>query len=180
MRRTVFLLSVLVLSSIGQAHAEMGNHFWLLKGGMMWIDKSDSPDSLKALGLTYGYGLSERFSLELDYDRSVSGGGYSQAVINETESGEYKLWLASANASYRHLIFSGAYLKAKIGYVYGDESRSSSLASDESASLQGVTGNLGLGYMAGAVLGSSTTFELSYTWHKQDISSAMLGLNVTF
>ena len=177
MKRTVILLCVLVFSSIGQAQAEMGDHFYLLKGGLMWVDASDDPDSLTTLGLTYGYGLTERFSLEIDYDRSISGGAYTTVSNGK---GEYKIWLASADFTYRHLLFSGVYLKAKAGYMYGNQERTNDFSENQDDDIQGLNGSLSLGYLAGAVLGSSTTVELSYTWHKQDITSAMLGVNVTF
>jgi len=179
MKRTVFLLCVLVFSSIGQAFAERGDHYYLVKGGMLWLDADDNPDSMINLGLTYGYGITHRISFELDYDRSISGGAYKR-TDPITEEGEYKLWLASANAAYRHILFSSAYLKAKAGLTYGNESRSSDAQSDEDDALKGVSASLGLGYAAGPVMGSSTTIELSYIWHKQDITSAMLGVNLTF
>ena len=176
MKRTVILLCVLVFSSIGQAQAEMGDHFYLLKGGLMWADSADKPDSLTTLGLTYGYGLTERFSLEIDYDRTISGGAYTRTGGSK---GEYKYWLASADFAYRHLVYKGIYLKAKAGYMYGNEAVTND-AGDQDDTIQGLNGSLGLGYLAGDVLGSSTTIELSYTWHKQDITSAMLGINLTF
>jgi hypothetical protein len=178
MKRTVFLLCVLVFTSIGQANAESGDHFWLLKGGLGWRDAPEKPDALTLLGLTYGYGLTQRFALEFDYDHSIVGGAYNTA---EPEKGEYDLWLASANVAYRHLFVAGVYLKAKAGYSYGNEARSSDKAgNDDDGSVNGISGNIGLGYLAGPLLGSSTTFELSYTWYKQDITSAMLGINLTF
>jgi len=177
MNRTVILLCVLFFSSIGQAFAERGDHYYLVKGGVLWLDADDNPDSLLNLGLTYGYGITQRISLELDYDRSISGGGYSTTANGE---GEYKLWLASANLAYRHLFFSGIYLKAKAGYMYGNESRTNDTSGDEDDTVHGLNGSIGLGYLAGPVMGTSTTIELSYTWHKQDITSAMLGVNLTF
>jgi len=179
MKRTVFLLCVLIIGSIGQAYAEQGDHFYLVKGGMLWRDAADEPDAMTTLGLTYGYGITQRISLEIDYDRSLTGGAYKR-TDPIAEEGEYKIWLASANAAYRHLLFSGVYLKAKAGYTYGNESRSSDTGSDQDDTLKGVSANLGLGYLAGSLMGSSTTIELSYTWHKQDITSAMLGVNLTF
>jgi len=184
MRRSVFLLCFLFLGFVGQASAERGDHFWLLKGGMLWVDKAENPDSLTSLGLTYGYGITERIALEIDYDQTLSGGAYDvkPPAVNIAEKGEYSMWLASANVAYRHLLFAGLYLKARLGYTYGDESRTTDNATvgDKSDTLHGIGGALGLGYLAGPLIGSSTTFELAYTLHNQDISSAMLGVNLTF
>lgn len=186
MKRTVILLCVLVFGSINQAVAENGDHFWLLKGGMMWLDKPESPDSMNMAGLTYGYGLSQRFSIEIDYDRTFSGGKYSSTTVPETgdsvtETGEYKLWLASLNIAYRHLVYNSIYVKAKVGYVYGDEARSSDVAdADKSNSLHSIVGQIGLGYLAGSLIGSSTTIELSYARFKQDMNSVIVGINLTF
>jgi len=175
MKRVVFLLCVFVFLGIGQAYAERGDHFWLLKGGMMWVSADDNPDALTTLGLTYGYGITQRFSLEVDYDRSFGGGAYT----NDPDKGEYKAWLASANLAYRHLVYSGLYIKPKLGFTYGNLNRSSD-TEDQDDSVSGVNASLALGYLAGALVGSSTTFELSYTRHDSDINSAMLGVNLTF
>lgn len=175
MKRAFLLLGILGLSGIGQAYAERGDQFWLLKGGMLWVS-SDDPDTLNTLGLTYGYGITQGISLELDYDRSFAGGAYRQ----DAEKGEYKTWLISGNLAYRHRLYSDIYAKAKLGYSYGGLSRSSDTKANRDDAVDGVNGSLGLGYLAGALVGTSTTFELFYTRHTKDISSVMLGVNLTF
>lgn len=186
MKRTVILLCVLVFGWCGlisQAVAEKGDHFWLLKGGMMWLGKSESPDTLNMAGLSYGYGLTQRLSIEIDYDRTYSGGKYSSTddASTTTEKGEYKLWLTSINLAYRHLFYKGIYAKVKAGYAYGNEARSSDLVDpDKDGNLHLFAGQIGLGYLAGPLIGSSTTIELSYARFRDDINLAILGINLTF
>ena len=185
MKRLLVLFFVLT-SAASTAHAENGDQYWFAHAGLLFDDKSEKPDALTMLGLTYGYGITEKIAMEIDYNHSLTGGGYSKTLPapvngNSTEDGKYSLWMLSANAVYRHLLLESLYFKGKLGFTYGKEERTSNIPQNaDKQTLTSVDGGLGIGYLAGAVIGSSLTIELEYTIHKQDLMSLMLGANITF
>jgi len=178
MKRTV-LFAVLFLSTISsQALAERGDHYWLADLGLMMVDNSDNPDNLTILGLKYGYGLTERLALETDYTMSLSGGAYEDKDINE--DGEYSVWLLGVNAAYRQVFMENFYFKGKLGLSYGEQKRTNSEVSTEKEDVTSITGGLGVGFLAGKVVGSSLTAEAELTMHDSDLMSFTVGANVTF
>ena len=178
MKRTV-LFAVLFLSIFtGQASAESGDQYWLADLGLMMVDNGDDPDNLTILGLKYGYGLTEKLALEIDYTQSLSGGAYEDKDINE--DGEYSVWLLGANAAYRQVFMKSFYFKGKLGLSYGEEKRTSSLDPTDKEDVTSITGGLGVGFLAGKVVGSSLTAEAELTMHDSDLMSFTIGANVTF
>ena len=177
MKRTV-LFAVLFLSIFtGQASAESGDQYWLADLGYMWKDAKDDPDALMILGLKYGYGLTEKLALEVDYTQSLSGGSYKTDVDGD---GEYSVWLLGANAAYRQVFMENFYFKGKLGLSYGEEKRTNSLDLTDKEDVTSITGGLGVGFLAGKVVGSSLTAEAELTMHDSDLMSFTVGANVTF
>jgi len=181
--KRIALLVVLVFLFIGQAQAEKGGHYYLANLGYAFVDVSGDPDPLMLASLSYGYGFSQKWALEVDYTQSFSGGEYENSdggtppIITK---GEYSLWALSVNAAYRHLFKDVFYFKGKIGYTYGDSELTSSEDSTKSKEINSLSGALGVGYLAGAVVGSALTLELMLAKQTEDLTSIMIGANVTF
>jgi len=179
MRRSIFILFLLLSGVVGQAQAENGDQYWMAKAGLSFFDKSDSPDSMQAINVSYGYGITKSIAAELDYQQSIGGGGYSKDAISE--KGEYSYKLASVGAAYRYVFYESLYFRGKLALGFGNEERTSDLPdASETSDLTNLSGSLALGALAGDIVGSSLTLELEYTQHSTDLSSVMLGANVTF
>ncbi|MDH3327246.1 MAG: hypothetical protein OEM38_11080 [Gammaproteobacteria bacterium] len=185
MRRSIFFTFLMLFGLAGQANAENGDQYWMAKAGLSWFDNIDGPDSMNALNVTYGYGLTKSLSAELDYQQSIGGGGYSKVSDAETEKGEYSYQLVSVGGAYRHVFYESLYFKGKLAFAFGDETRTSSflgsdVTNDATSDVTNLTGGLALGLLAGNVVGSSFTLELGYIKQSSSLSSVMLGANATF
>ena len=164
-----------------------GKHYWLADAGMLLNQgKNDNPAIEGLVGLTYGYGFNSQYALEVDYLQSIFGGKYSKTLnppvsAVSLEDGQYSHWMSSVNGVYRHLFGKMFYLKAKLGFMFGQEHRSTNVPNkSNNSSIQAIDGGLGGGVLLGPVLGTSSTLELNYTQHNQKLMSFTLGLNVTF
>jgi len=180
--KRIALIVVLVFLSIGQAQAEKGDQYYLANLAYTLVDESADPDPLMLVSLSYGYGLSQKWALEVDYTQSFSGGEYKETdtVTNTTNEGEYSLWALSVNAAYRHLFKDVFYFKGKIGYTYGEDELTRSEDSTKSSEINSLSGALGVGYLAGNVVGSSLTLELMLAKQSENLTSIMIGANATF
>ncbi|MDH5257794.1 MAG: outer membrane beta-barrel protein [Gammaproteobacteria bacterium] len=180
MRRSIFIMCLLLSAISGQANAENGDQYWMVKAGLSWFDYSDSPDAMTAANITYGYGVTKNIAAELDYQQSIGGGEYSKVVGADTEKGEFAYKLFSVGAAYRHVFYESLYFRGKVAFAFGDEERTSSLIKNDTSDVTNLTGSLALGALAGDVVGSSLTLELEYIQQSSELSSLMLGANVTF
>ena len=180
MKRVALIVSLLLMFA-GQAQAEKGDQYYLLNLGYTFKDATLDPDPIILASFSYGYGLNQKWALEFDYFRSVSGGAYKDEQGSSPVTGDYSIWAVSANAAFRHLFNDSLYFKGKIGYTYGeDEFTSSEEGGGEKAKLGSLSGGLGIGYLAGAAVGSSLTLELMLAKQASDLFTPMLGVNVTF
>lgn len=180
MRRSIFILFFILATIATQANAENGDQYWMIKAGATWFDKADKPDSLQALNVTYGYGLSKSFAVEVDFQQSAGGGKYSTIENGNAEKGTYSYNMGSIGAAYRYVFYERLYFRGKAAFAYGAEMRTNSLTGTATADVQSLTGSLALGLLAGNIIGSSLTLELEYIKQSDTLSSAMLGANLTF
>ena len=180
MRRSIVILFLMLSGMAGQANAERGDQYWMAKAGVTIFDHEDSPDILQAVNFTYGYGITSAIAAEVDYQQSIGGGGYSKTAGSQPEKGEFSYKLASVGAAYRYVFYESLYFRAKAAFAFGDEERTSSIASTNTSDVTNLTGSLALGALAGDVIGSSLTLELEYIKQSKSLSSFMLGANVTF
>jgi len=179
MRRSISVVFLLLFGMAGQANAEMGDQYWMAKAGLSWFDYSDKPESMQAINVTYGYGVTKAIAAEVDYQQSVGGGAYSKA--GGIEKGEYSYKLFSLGAAYRHVFYESLYVRGKLAFAFGDEERTSSEPNNNATDdVLNFSGGLALGALAGDVIGSSLTLELEYIQQSSSLSSVMLGANVTF
>ena len=63
---------------------------------------------------------------------------------------------------------------------YGEEEITSSIDKTDSNDITDPNIGLGVGYLAGTVLGSSLTLELMLARQAEDLTSIMIGANATF
>ncbi len=178
--KRIALFVGLVFLFVGQAQAEKGDQYYLANLAYSLVDISADPDPLMLVSLSYGYGLSQKWALEVDYTQSFSGGEYKETDTGTNTKGEYSLWALSVNAAYRHLFKDVFYFKGKIGYTYGESELTRSEDSTKSKELNSLAGALGVGYLAGNVIGSSLTLELMLAKQSEDLTSIMIGANATF
>jgi len=178
MKRSIFVLVVLAFGFVSSANAEKGDQYWMLKAGLSFIDNSDSPDAIQSLNITYGYGITKAIAAEVDYQHSLGGGGYDNTDTNQ--KGEYSFNLMSIGAAYRHVFYEQLYARGKIAFAFGNDERTIEGTDAKTGEPSGVAGSLALGVLAGNVVGSSLTLELEYLKQPGDLSSILLGANVTF
>jgi len=179
------LVCFLLLMVSAQVSAENGKHFWFLNGGAVWNSSIRDPDFLTMLSLTYGYGFTPHLSLEIDFLKSMSGGAYESLGStgqSVDEKGEYKFWSLSPSLAYRHLFLEQFYFKGEVGYLYNNAEFTREIKTTESIEKNNhyVTGGLGLGYLAGAVIGTSLTVEIMASQYTSDNRGVTAGINVTF
>ncbi len=180
MKRSLVILFLMLSAVVSQVNAGNGDQYWMAKAGVSWLEKTDKPDMLQVLNVTYGYGLSESVALELDYQQSVAGGEYSRTVGGTAEIGAFAYKLGSIGAAYRYVFYERLYFRGKAAFAYGLEERTSSLGGTLSADVTNLTGSLAIGILAGSVMGSSLTLELEYLQQSSVLNSTMLGANLTF
>ncbi len=160
------------------AHAERGDQFLLPKFGFMDIQKN-SPSPLWSAGLLYGYGLTNRLSLEAEANSGISGGEYekrSPATGSILEKGSYTVSTLAAYGVYRLPVWQGGYIKSKLGLLYETVGRELEQAENREDSDLGVAGGLGFG---GRIL-SRATVELEATIIDKDIIFYSLGTHLKF
>ena len=177
MRRSLIVVFFTLFGLAGQASAEGGDQYWMFKAGLSWFNNSDKPDNMKALNLTYGYGITTRITAELDYQQSADGGAYKN---DNGEEGKYAYKMGSIGAAYRYVFYESLYFRGKLALAYGNEERTSNLVDTDTSDVTNVTGSLALGLLAGDVIGSSLTLELEYLQQSSDLNSVLLGANITF
>jgi len=152
--------------------AGQGDHFLLPKIGFMVIDLHET-DPLISVGVLYGYGLSNRFSVEGELNYGFSGGEYT---TEDNETGEYRIWTAAGYGVFRLPIWDTGYLKAKVGGLYENVTRNSEQREDREDDDFGVAGGLGLG----ALLWGKATLELEATVIDKDIVFYSIGAHFSF
>jgi len=180
MSRSIVIIFLILSGISSQANAESGDQYWMAKAGLSWLNKSDKPDTLKALNLTYGYGVTEGIAVELDYQQSAGGGSYSTVSGTTTEKGAYSYKLGSIGAAYRYVFYESLYFRGKLALAYGENRRTSNLIKTDYSEVANLTGSLALGILAGDIVGSSFTVELEYRQQSESLKSALLGFNLTF
>lgn len=184
-----FISRFLFIFSLILPTAQAGEHFWFADLGVQWKnDNTYDPDLIQSLGLTYGYGLNTNWAIEIDYLQSIGGGSYERDVSNligfegnETESGELTLWSSAISINFRQIMAESLYFKGRLGYNYSEEERTSSVAGKGSFNDEhSYVISIGGGFLAGELVGSSTTFELEYSFFGNKYSGLMFGANLTF
>jgi hypothetical protein len=160
------------------AFAARGDQFLLPKVGFMDI-RINNPSPLWSVGLLYGYGLTNRLSLEAETNLGFSGGNYekrdpsSGAIV---EKGTYRVSTLAAYGVYRYPLWQGGYIKSKLGLLYEKVGRELEQASKREDSDFGAAGGLGFG----AMIMNKLTMELEATIIDKDIIFYSLGTHVNF
>ncbi len=160
------------------AHANRGDQFLLPKVGFMDIQIND-PSPLWSVGLLYGFGLTNRVSLEAETNLGISGGEYEKrdsitgAII---EKGTYNVSTLAAYGVYRYPLWQGGYVKSKLGLLYEKVSRELEQQGKRENSDFGVAGGLGFG----ALMMNKFTLELEATIIDKDIIFYSLGTHINF
>ncbi|WP_455209939.1 outer membrane beta-barrel protein [Kaarinaea lacus] len=150
----------------------------LPKVGFMDIQIND-PSPLWSVGLLYGFGLTNRVSLEAETNLGISGGEYEKrdsitgAII---EKGTYNVSTLAAYGVYRYPLWQGGYVKSKLGLLYEKVSRELEQQGKRENSDFGVAGGLGFG----ALMMNKFTLELEATIIDKDIIFYSLGTHINF
>jgi len=183
MKRIALIVSLMFLL-IGQAQAESGDQYYLVNLGYTQKDISEKPDPLILASLSYGYGLTQKWAVEVDYAQSISGGGLTKEITpTESVDGDYSVWFMTLGAAYRHIFLDTFYFKGKAGFTFGEDElkfNDNTAVDNDKKSIEAFSGGLGVGYLAGDVIGSSVTVEAGLVMHSQDLMSLMIGANATF
>ena len=160
------------------AYAHKGDQYLLPKFGFMEI-QMDQPNPLLSVGLLYGYGLTNRLSVEAETNLGFSGGEYEKRDSSSgtvSEKGDYKIYTAAAFGVYRFPLWQGGYVKTKLGLLYENVTRSIEQGEKRINNDFGLAGGLGLG----AVIMRNTTLELEATVIDKDIIFYSLGAHIHF
>ena len=160
------------------AHASRGDQFLLPKIGLMDI-QINNPSPLWSVGLLYGFGLTNRLSLEAETNFGLSGGEYEKrdsstgAVI---EKGTYNVSTLAGYGVYRYPLWQGGYIKSKLGLLYEKVSRELEQDGKREDTDFGLAGGLGFG----ALMMNKFTLELEATIIDKDIIFYSLGTHINF
>lgn len=160
---------------IQNSHAEWGDNYAMGKIGIMDVDLN-SADPLLSFGVLAGIGLTQQFSLEAEYNLSLTGGDYTIASNPTPEEGDYRIWTAAIYGAFRFPFNNTAYAKLKLGTLYENIERTSDINAAKTSAGFGAAGGLGLGILAGKVL----TLELELTSIDQDILFLTVGAHYRF
>ena len=174
------LFSVLVFCLLFNelAYAHRGDQFLLPKFGFMDI-QINNPTPLWSAGLLYGYGLTNRLSVEAETNLGFSGGEYEKRdpvtglVI---EKGAYSVSTLAAYGVYRYPLWQGGYIKTKLGLLYENVSRELEVGGTREDTDFGTAGGLGFGVM----MMNRFTMELEATIIDKDIIFYSLGTHINF
>lgn len=176
--RQLFAVFVFFLFFNQVAYAKQGDHFLLPKFGFMDIQVND-PAPLWSAGVLYGFGLTNRLTVEAEANLGFSGGDYEKRDPNSgaiIEKGVYKVSTMAAYGVYRYPLWQGGYIKSKLGLLYEKVSRDLENADSREDTDFGIAGGLGFG----AMLIDRFTWELEATIIDKDIIFYSLGTHLKF
>ncbi len=160
------------------AYAHRGDQFLLPKFGFMDI-QINNPTPLWSVGLLYGYGLTNRISLEAEANLGFSGGEYEKhdpVTGLVAEKGTYNVSTFATYGVYRYPLWQGGYIKTKLGLLYEKVSRELELGGKREDTDFGAAGGLGFGIM----IMNQFTMELEATVIDKDIIFYSLGTHINF
>ena len=160
------------------AFAHRGDQFLLPKFGIMDI-QINNPTPLWSVGLLYGYGLSNRMSVEVEANFGFSGGEYEKrdpVTGTIVEKGTYNVSTLAPYGVYRYPLWQGGYIKTKLGLLYENVSRELESEGKREESDFGLAGGLGFGVM----VIKQFTLELEATVIDKDIIFYSLGTHINF
>jgi len=160
------------------AHAHRGDQFLLPKFGFMDI-QINNPTPLWSVGLLYGFGLSNRLSLEAEANWGFSGGEYEKRDPGSgdiVEKGTYNVSTLAGYGVYRYPLWEGGYIKSKFGLLYEKVSRELEQAEKKEDTDVGAAGGLGFG----AMIMNRFTLEFEATIIDKDIIFYSLGTHINF
>lgn len=159
------------------AYGHNGDQYLLPKFGFMAI-QLNQPSPLWSLGLLYGYGLSNRWSIEAETNLGFSGGTYEKSAQGGAvgEKGDYKILTGAVYGAYRFPLWQGGYIKSKLGALFENVTRNIENAEKRVKKDFGLAGGLGFGM----VMLKSTTVELEATIIDKDIIFYSLGTHIRF
>jgi len=170
------IIFVLVFNKLAYGHN--GDQYLLPKFGVMSI-QLDQSAPLWSVGLLYGYGLTNRLSVEGEGNLGFSGGSYEKhdpATGSVMEKGDYKIATVAAYGVYRFPVWQGGYVKSKFGLLFEKVTRNIEQGDKRVQNDFGVAGGVGFG----AVMTRNTTLELEATIIDKDIIFYSLGTHIRF
>jgi hypothetical protein len=175
--RHIFAVFIIYSLFTQFAYAAKGDQFFLPKIGFMDI-QINNPTPLWSAGLLYGFGLTNRLTLEAEANFGFNGGDYekhdsSGALI---EKGQYKVSTFAAYGVYRHPLWQSGYIKSKLGLLYETVTRDLQQARTREDTDFGLAGGLGFGF----VMMGDLTLELEATVIDKDIIFYSLGTHLNF
>ncbi|MDH4273471.1 MAG: outer membrane beta-barrel protein [Gammaproteobacteria bacterium] len=165
-----FILAIILGMQALPAFAEKGDQYVIARVGMLQYSLYDA-DLGYGVGVYYGLGLWRDLSMELEVTKSVSGGEFREGLVR----GKFDLTAGAAYAVYRAPLFSGTYIKAKLGYLLENISNNKSLRSKTILD-SGASGGAGIGY----AFPGGTTVEGEYTLLEKNISLYGVGMHYQF
>lgn len=177
-KKKILAVSIFCILFNRLAFAERGDLYLLPKFGLMDI-KINDPAPLWSAGLLFGYGLSNRLSLEAETNLGFSGGKYEKRDASTgaiVEKGSYKISTVAAYGVYRLPLWQGGYVKSKLGLLYENVSRDIEQAAKQENTSFGIAGGLGFG----AMMMKKFTLELEATVIDKDIIFYSLGTHINF
>ena len=167
---------ILIFNDI--AYAKKGDNYLLPKLGFMDIALNDA-DPLWSLGVLYGYGLTNRMSLEGEINVGLSGGDHEELDVNTgqvIDKGSYDIWTAAAYGVYRMPLWQSGYFKTKLGMLYESVARKLEQGGNREDTDFGLAGGAGFGMKVWNVF----TFELEATVIDKDIIFYSVGTHIDF
>ena len=177
MKKLVFGFLFYLLCIQG-AQAARGDQFLLPKIGFMDIQIND-PSPLWSAGLLYGFGLTNRLSVEAEVNLGISGGDYEKrdsATGAVVEKGSYQVSTLAAYGAYRIPLWKEGYAKTKLGFLYEQVRRELEQSGSREDSDFGLAGGVGVG----ARMLDRITLEIEATVIDKDIIFYSLGTHVSF
>ena len=164
------ILLMLLWMGVNSAHAASGDTYSVLKTGLMIMNLDDATP-MATVGVYAGYGLDKNISLEVDLNRSVGGGEYSQS----NGIGQYEILTTSFYGVYRFSRSRGFFLKAKVGALYENVENNTPNGESNLAQDFGMSGGGGFGLSF-----SGFTIEGEVTGIDADIILTSLGFHYQF
>lgn len=177
MKKTLALIIFFLLFN-RLAYAHKGDQYLLPKVGFMAI-QMDQPTPLWSVGLLYGYGLTNRLSVEAEANLGFNGGRYDkrdQTTGSIIEKGDYRIATVAAYGVYRFPIWQGGYIKSKLGLLFEKVTRHIQNTENRVQNDVGLAGGLGFGMN----MVKSATVEFEATIIDKDIIFYSLGTHVRF
>jgi long-subunit fatty acid transport protein len=182
MKRGLLFFAVLTMCNVTPVYSAAGDQYLLPKFGIMSIDLNDA-DPLISYGVMWGFGLSDNFSFEAEYNSGLSGGEYvDETQVSIIIEGDYRVTTAAAYLVYRHPMANSNYIKTKFGILNEEVERSKTddalpnvtenIVSDD----VGIAGGIGFG----SSIGKRLTLEFEITLIDKDIIFYSLGTHYRF